>query len=144
MPAYLYQQSLEPLREIEQYQDKHLRPGSFGATANFTGTMRDFNAGSDVQQMTLEHYPEMTQKFLDQLCDETLCKWNLVDCLVIHRFGDIQPGEPIVLTAAWSAHREEAFAACRYLIEELKARAPFWKKEMTNKNERWVHDAPSQ
>lgn len=143
MPAFLYQQALDPLREIEQYQNKHLRLGSYGASANFIGTMRDFNAGSDVQQMTLEHYPEMTQKFLNNLCDEALKKWELVDCLVIHRFGDIQPGDPIVLTVAWSAHREEAFAACRYLIEELKARAPLWKKETTDKKERWVHDAPS-
>ena len=106
--------------------------------------MRDFNAGDDVQLMTLEHYPEMTQKFLDRLCDEALSQWELVDCLVIHRFGDIKPGDPIVLTVAWSAHRVEAFDACRYLIEELKARAPFWKKETTDKNERWVHDAPSE
>ena len=143
MPAFLYEQTLKPLLEIEQYQDKHLRPGSYGATTNFIGTMRDFNAGDDVQLMTLEHYPEMTQKFLDRLCEEAMDKWDLVDCLVIHRFGDIKPGDPIVLTAVWSAHRVEAFDACRYLIEELKARAPFWKKETTDKKERWVHDAPS-
>jgi len=143
MPAFLYQQALEPLREIEQYQNQHLRPGSYGAMTNFTGTMRDFNAGDDVQLMTLEHYPEMTQKFLDRLCAEASKKWDLVDCLVIHRFGDIKPNDPIVLIAVWSAHREDAFAACRYLIEELKARAPFWKKETTGENERWVHDAPS-
>ena len=143
MPAFLYEQALKPLFEIEQYQDKHLRPGSYGASTNFIGTMRDFNAGDDVQLMTLEHYPDMTQKFLDRLCDEAMSKWDLVDCLVIHRFGDIKPGDPIVLTAAWSAHRVEAFDACRYLIEELKARAPFWKKETTDKKERWVHDAPS-
>ena len=143
MPAFLYEQALKPLFEIEQYQDKHLRPGSYGASTNFIGTMRDFNAGDDVQLMTLEHYPDMTQKFLDRLCDEAMSKWDLVDCLVIHRFGDIKPGDPIVLTVAWSAHRVEAFEACRYLIEELKARAPFWKKETTDKKERWVHDAPS-
>ena len=143
MPAFLYQQALNPLQEIEQYQNQHLHPGSYGATTNFIGTMRDFNAGDDVQLMTLEHYPEMTQKFLDRLCDEALSKWDLVDCLVIHRFGDIKPGDPIVLTVAWSAHRVEAFEACRYLIEELKARAPFWKKETTGRKERWVHDAPS-
>ncbi|MCW8923002.1 MAG: molybdenum cofactor biosynthesis protein MoaE [Gammaproteobacteria bacterium] len=143
MPAFLYEKALEPLREIEQHQNQHLRPGSYGANTNFIGTMRDFNAGDDVQLMTLEHYPEMTQKFLDRLCDEAMEKWNLVDCLVIHRFGDINPNDPIVLIAVWSAHREDAFAACRYLIEELKARAPFWKKETTGNKERWVHDAPS-
>ena len=140
MPAFLVEQTLDPLQELDQYQQKRLIPGSYGATASFTGTMRDFNAGEDIQQMTLEHYPEMTQKFLDQLCKETLSKWSLVDCLIIHRFGTIKPGEPIVLTAAWSAHREEAFSACRYLMEELKARAPFWKKETTKEGQRWVHD----
>lgn len=140
MPAFLYSQPLAPLHELEHYQNTHLRPGSYGASANFIGTMRDFNAGDDVQLMTLEHYPAMTQQFLDQLCEEASSKWPLVDCLVIHRFGDIKPGDPIVLTAAWSAHREDAFAACRYLIEELKARAPFWKKETTGNKERWVHD----
>lgn len=143
MPALLFEKDLQPLTEMEQYQNQYLRPGSYGATSSFIGTMRDFNAGDNVAQMTLEHYPEMTQKFLDGLCDEALNKWSLVDCLIIHRFGEIKPGDPIVLTAAWSAHREEAFAACRYLMEELKARAPFWKKETTDNGERWVHDAPS-
>ncbi|MDT8452299.1 MAG: molybdenum cofactor biosynthesis protein MoaE [Gammaproteobacteria bacterium] len=140
MPAFLYSQPLAPLHELERYQNAHLRPGSYGASANFIGTMRDFNAGDDVQLMTLEHYPAMTQQFLDRLCEEASSKWPLVDCLIIHRFGEIKPGDPIVLTAAWSAHREDAFAACRYLIEELKARAPFWKKETTGEKERWVHD----
>lgn len=140
MPAFLYSQPLAPLHELERYQNAHLRPGSYGASANFIGTMRDFNAGDDVQLMTLEHYPAMTQQFLDRLCEEALGKWPLVDCLIIHRYGEIKPGDPIVLTAAWSAHREDAFAACRYLIEELKARAPFWKKETTAEKERWVHD----
>jgi len=143
VPAFLYEEALDPLREIGQYQEQHLRPGSYGANTNFIGTMRDFNAGDDVQLMTLEHYPEMTQKFLDGLCVEAAKKWDLVDCLIIHRFGDIKPNDPIVLIVAWSAHREAAFAACRYLIEELKARAPFWKKETTGNKERWVHDAPS-
>lgn len=140
MPAFLYSQPLAPLLELERYQNAHLRPGSYGASTNFIGTMRDFNAGDDVQLMTLEHYPAMTQQFLDRLCEEASSKWPLVDCLIIHRFGEIKPGDPIVLTAAWSAHREDAFAACRYLIEELKARAPFWKKETTGEKERWVHD----
>ena len=141
MPAFLYEKELDPLQEIKLFQDSHLAPGSYGATASFTGTMRDFNNGDDIQLMTLEHYPAMTQKFLDQLCSEAISKWSLLDCLIIHRFGTIKPGEPIVLTVAWSAHREEAFSACRYLMEELKARAPFWKKETTGKGQRWVHEA---
>ena len=144
VPAFLRDTPFDPLRELAQYQDEHLRPGSYGATASFIGTMRDFNAGSDVELMTLEHYPEMTQKFLDQLCADAHSRWSLVDCLVIHRFGEMKPGDPIVLTAAWSAHREEAFSACRYLMEELKARAPFWKKETTGSGERWVHDVSGE
>ena len=118
--------------------------GKHGACASFVGTMRDVNAGDKVHSMSLEHYPEMTQQFLDTICTEAARRWNLVDCLIVHRYGDIKPGEPIVLTAAWSAHRAEAFEACRFLIEELKARAPFWKKEATEKGERWVHDAPGE
>lgn len=144
MPALLYQHTLNPLQELETYQNTHLTPGSYGATASFTGTMRDFNVGSTVEQMTLEHYPEMTQKFLSQLCDEAKSKWSLVDCLIIHRYGAMKPGDPIVVTAAWAVHREEAFSACRYLMEELKAHAPFWKKETTAEGARWVHDAPSK
>lgn len=117
-----------------------LDPGSYGACASFVGTMRDFNAGDRVGSMMLEHYPEMTQQFLDRICTEAVSRWKLVECLIIHRYGEIKPGEPIVLTAAWSAHRAEAFDACRFLIEELKARAPFWKKESTESGERWVHD----
>lgn len=144
MPALLREQAFDPLQELNDYQNQHLRPGSYGASTNFIGTMRDFNADSEVTQMTLEHYPAMTQKFLDQLCQHALSEWSLVDCLIIHRFGEIKPGDPIVLTAIWSAHREEAFAACRYLIEELKAHAPFWKKETINDGDRWVHETPTE
>lgn len=144
MPALLREQAFNPLQELNDYQNEHLHPGSYGASTNFIGTMRDFNADAEVQQMTLEHYPAMTQKFLDQLCQHALSEWSLVDCLIIHRFGEIKPGDPIVLTAAWSAHRKEAFAACRYLIEELKAHAPFWKKETINDGDRWVHEAPTE
>lgn len=141
MPARLTGQSANLLQLMEQYQRDHLQPGSYGACASFIGSMRDFNAGDNVQSMTLEHYPEMTQRFLDQLCEQALAKWDLVDCLVVHRYGELTPGEPIVLTAAWSAHREDAFEACRFLIEQLKSKAPFWKKENTDKGERWVHEA---
>lgn len=142
MPAYLLEKAFEPLKELANYQNQHLRAGSFGACTQFTGTMRDFNASNHVKQMVLEHYPEMTQKYLDKLCLQALGQWEIEDCLIIHRFGLIKPGDPIVLTAAWSAHREQAFAACRFLIEELKNNAPFWKKETINDGERWVHDTP--
>jgi molybdopterin synthase catalytic subunit len=86
----------------------------------------------------------MTQKYLDSICAEAAERWQLLECLMIHRYGEISPGEPIVLTAAWAAHRAEAFDACRYLIEELKSRAPFWKKEVTDTGERWVHNTPGE
>lgn len=142
MPAQLVEHVFNPWQALESYQQQ-LNSGSYGATASFVGTMRDFNVGDEVSEMRLEHYPEMTQKYLDSLCADTIKQHSLVDCLVIHRVGLIRPGEPIVLTVAWSAHRQQAFDACRHLMEELKANAPFWKKEHTNKGERWVHDAPS-
>jgi molybdopterin synthase catalytic subunit len=140
MPAILLNETFNPWDELQRYQVEHLTPGQIGATASFVGSMRDFNINESVSLMTLEHYPAMTQHFLDNLCDESRQKFRLDDCLIIHRFGDIRPGEPIVLTVAWSAHRAQAFDACRYLMEELKARAPFWKKEQTDQGERWVHN----
>lgn len=143
MPAILLEQALNPLQELNDYQVEHLQPGSYGASTNFIGTMRDFNVGAKVKQMTLEHYPEMTQMFLDKLCQDAISRWSLVDCLIIHRFGEIKPGDPIVLISTWSSHRAEAFEACRHLIEELKAQAPFWKKETIDEGGRWVHEAPT-
>ena len=140
MPAILLDKSFNPWDEIQRYQTGHLQAGHYGATASFVGTMRDFNINESVSHMTLEHYPAMTQHFLDDLCVQCDKKFNLDDSLIIHRFGEIHPNEPIVLTVAWSAHRAQAFDACRYLMEELKARAPFWKKEVTDGGEHWVHN----
>ena len=140
MPAILLDKKFNPWEEIQQYQAQQLQSGHYGATATFVGTMRDFNIGESVSHMTLEHYPAMTLQFLNQLCEQCNEQYELDDSLIIHRFGEIYPGEPIVLTAAWSAHRAQAFDACRYLMEELKARAPFWKKEVTEAGERWVHN----
>ena len=140
MPAILLDRVFNPWDEIQNFQSHHLQSGHFGATASFVGSMRDFNIEESVSHMTLEHYPAMTQHYLDTLCERCKQTFKLDDCLIIHRFGDIQPGDPIVLTAAWSAHRAEAFDACRFLMEELKARAPFWKKEVTEKGDRWVHN----
>ena len=143
MTALLRGGAFDPWQELARIE-AGLAKGGHGACASFVGTMRDFNVGDNVHSMSLEHYPEMTQQFLDTICTEATERWNLIHCLIVHRYGEIKPGEPIVLTAAWSAHRAEAFDACRYLIEELKARAPFWKKETTDTGERWVHDAPGE
>jgi molybdopterin synthase catalytic subunit len=88
--------------------------------------------------MTLEHYPGMTEKHLDTISSEAARRWDIVDSLIIHRYGALQPNDPIVLVAVWAAHRAPAFDACRYLIEELKDRAPFWKQEMLDDCTRWV------
>jgi len=140
MPAILLDKLFNPWDEIQRFQSGHLQSGHYGATASFVGTMRDFNIDESISHMRLEHYPAMTQHFLDKLCEKSKEQYSLDDCLIIHRFGDILPGEPIVLTAAWSAHRAQAFDACRFLMEELKAQAPFWKKEVTEDGERWVHN----
>jgi len=138
MPSEIRSKAFDPWKETQDYQCNHLSAGKYGATASFVGTMRDFNQGDDVTSMTLEHYPGMTESYLDKICDEAKQRWNLLDCLIVHRVGDIHPNDPIVLTVVWSAHRKEAFDACRYLMEELKSRAPFWKKEGLTEGHRWV------
>ena len=116
-----------------------LPAGAFGATATFVGTMRDVNEGDGVTAMTLEHYPGMTERELEAVVADARERWDVIDALIVHRVGDILPGEPIVLTAVWSAHRGAAFDACRFLMEALKSRAPFWKKEtLADGSTRWV------
>lgn len=129
----------DPWAELVRYQSASLgRAGAFGATAAFVGTLRDFSGPDAVESMTLEHYPGMTERYLERLGREALARWEVLDCLVIHRVGRLGPGDPIVLAAVWSAHRGAAFEACRHLVEELKHRAPFWKKERVPGGERWV------
>ena len=109
-----------------------------GALASFSGLARDTNSGSEVAAMTLEHYPAMTEKALAAIVDEALQRWTLLDVTLIHRVGRLLPGDPIVLVIVASSHRAEAFAACEFLMDALKTRAPFWKKEETSVGERWV------
>jgi molybdopterin synthase catalytic subunit len=128
----------ETLQHYEEHVVRSHSSGKFGASAVFVGTMRDFNQGDTVQGMSLEHYPGMTEKELGRIVAEARERWALLDELVIHRVGPLQPDEPIVLVAVWSAHRREAFEACRHIMEALKSRAPFWKKEKLAKGDRWV------
>jgi molybdopterin synthase catalytic subunit len=109
-----------------------------GAIASFVGLARDMNEGSGVRAMTLEHYPGMTEKALATLVEEANARWALLDVTVIHRVGRLLPGDPIVMVAVASSHRGEAFAACEFIMDYLKTRAPFWKKEETPDGERWV------
>jgi len=117
-----------------------LRAGNaaIGAIASFIGTVRDLNDGAGVSGMTLEHYPGMTEAALEEICAEAGQRWNIIDSLVIHRFGALRPLDQIVLVAVTSAHREQAFAACAFIMDFLKTRAPFWKKETTAAGGRWV------
>ena len=109
-----------------------------GAVATFIGTVRDVNEASPVSLMTLEHYPGMTEKALTAIVDEARERFSIVDALVIHRVGELRPTDQIVLVAVTSAHRGDAFDACRFIMDILKTRAPFWKKEDTPTGSRWV------
>ncbi|MGZ5060527.1 MAG: molybdopterin synthase catalytic subunit MoaE [Usitatibacter sp.] len=109
-----------------------------GAVASFVGLVRDANDGSAVSAMTLEHYPGMTEKALQDICAQAHARWQLIDSLVIHRVGALKPGDRIVLVGVSSAHRGDAFAACEFIMDYLKTRAPFWKREETPQGSRWV------
>jgi molybdopterin synthase catalytic subunit len=113
------------------------QPG-VGAVAAFVGVVRDLNEGDGVARMTLEHYPGMTERALGQIEQRARSRWDLAEVLVIHRVGELQPTDQIVLVVVTSRHRGEAFAACEFVMDYLKTEAPFWKKERTPEGERWV------
>lgn len=140
MKVTITEEAFDPYQEVSRYQNENSAyTGKYGATAVFVGTMRDLNDGDEVREMFLEHYPGMTEKYLETICHQAIEQYQLFDVLVIHRVGAIQPDQSIVLVAVWSGHRKEAFEACREIMEELKSKAPFWKKESLNGGqERWV------
>jgi molybdopterin synthase catalytic subunit len=140
MTIKITNKAFDPFQEIQTYQaDKIDHIGAIGATSIFIGTMRDFNEGVTVKGMTLEYYPGMTEKQLEKIVTKAQQQWQLLDTLIIHRVGDILPTDAIVLVAVWSSHRGDAFDASRYIMEALKSKAPFWKKEwLSTENERWV------
>ena len=109
-----------------------------GAIASFIGVVRDLNDGDSVADMTLEHYPGMTEKSVEAIITQARGRWEVLDALVIHRIGTLKPLEQIVLVVVTSAHRGDAFAACEFIMDFLKTRAPFWKKEQTGQGARWV------
>lgn len=116
----------------------HAANPKVGAVAAFLGLVRDVNEGDGVATLTLEHYPGMTEKALAKIVEEAKSRWDMLDCTVIHRVGEMKPTEPIVLVAVASSHRQDAFAACEFIMDFLKTQAPFWKKEVTPDGERWV------
>ena len=135
MPVRVQQQDFDLGAEVAA-----LRAGNpkVGAVAAFVGLVRDLNEGDDVATLTLEHYPGMTEASLEDICAQARARWDLLDTLVVHRVGELRPQDQIVLVAVTSAHRGEAFAACEFLMDYLKTRAPFWKKERTPQGDRWV------
>ena len=121
---------ISQLRKAEQ---------NIGAVVSFVGQVRDMNEGDSISQMTLEHYPGMTEKALEAIAAQAKQRWDIVDVLIIHRIGQLKPQDQIVLVAVSSAHRGEAFKACEFVMDFLKTEAPFWKKEvMTSGESRWV------
>ncbi len=109
-----------------------------GALVSFSGLVRDTADGQQISGMELEHYPGMTEKALGKIADEATTRWSLQACLIIHRFGALAPGEQIMMVATAAPHRADAFAAAEFLMDFLKSRAPFWKKEATRDGGQWV------
>ena len=114
-----------------------------GAVATFIGLVRDVNEGSDVAEMTLEHYPGMTERAIERICRDAAERWEILDARVVHRVGTLLPADPIVIVVVASGHRKDAFEACEFIMDFLKTRAPFWKKERTGGGERWVETRAS-
>jgi molybdopterin synthase catalytic subunit len=135
MPVCIQEQDFDLTTEIARLRSGD---GGVGAVAIFIGTVRDLNDGTKVQQMTLEHYPGMTEAALQAIIDQAKERWDFKEALIIHRIGPLLPHDQIVLVAVTSAHRGEAFAACEFIMDYLKTQAPFWKKEDTPNGARWV------
>lgn len=114
-----------------------------GAVVSFTGLVRDFNERPEVEALTLEHYPGMTESALGDIVEEAKARWPLQGVRLIHRVGRLIPGDPIVLVVVASAHRRAAFEACDFIMDYLKTRAPFWKKEHTAAGQYWVSERAS-
>ena len=126
----------DPGLELELLRERCA--GKAGAVVSFTGLVRDLNQDAEIRKMTLEHYPGMTEQALAAIEQDAGSRWQLVDSLIIHRIGPLVPNDRIVFVAAASPHRAEAFRACEFMIDALKVRAPFWKKETLPDAERWV------
>ena len=121
--------------EIEMLR---LAVAGVGAVVSFVGQVRDVNDGASISTLTLEYYPGMTEKSLESIAEQAKRRWNILDTVIIHRYGELLPADQIVLVAVSGAHRKEAFAACEFIMDYLKTEAPFWKKEKTALGEHWV------
>lgn len=135
MSVRVQREDFDTAAELERLSDGNPR---IGAVVTFTGLVRDFAEGETVRRMTLEHYPGMTEKQLGAIVRQAEQRWPLDGCLVIHRYGPLEPGDRIVLVVTASTHREAAFEACAFLVDWLKTKAPFWKLEEQDGGRRWV------
>jgi len=135
MPVRVQIEDFDVATELKAFRGNK---ADIGAVVNFIGLVRDINDGDDIQTLTLEHYPGMTENALEKITAEAQSRWQIDDSLIIHRVGTLQPQDQIVLVAVTSAHRGEAFKACEFMMDFLKTQAPFWKKEATSQGERWV------
>ena len=122
----------------EEYKALVENDTSAGAVVTFVGRVRDLNLAHDVQSLHLEHYPGMTEKSLQSIIDEAAMRWSILRCKIIHRIGDLHVSDNIVFVGVTSAHREDAFQAAAFLMDYLKTRAPFWKKELTAEGSVWL------
>ncbi len=129
------QKAFDTAAEIKKLTKQH---GGIGALVTFTGLVRGSNQAGNITTLSLEHYPAMTEKEIDRIAREAETRWPLQACLIIHRYGDLKPGEPIVFVATASGHRKDAFEAAEFLMDWLKTRAPFWKRENAGKDGAWV------
>ncbi len=126
-----------PFEPADVLRDFARGRGDVGAVVSFTGLVRDADAGPLVT-MQIEHYPGMTERAIGRMVETAIRRWSLADCLVIHRHGEMRKGEVIMMVATAARHRADAFAAAEFLMDYLKSRAPFWKKELTEDGAEWV------
>ena len=132
-------EEFDPWQKLVEYKRAQLKDKTnIGACSVFLGTMRDINSGDEIKSMELQHYPDMTELYLEKIVENATKKFKIIDSIVLHRVGLVSPSDPIVLVATWSEHRQDAFDATREIMESLKSEAPFWKKESTDKGFRWV------
>jgi len=136
MAGRVQQADFDAGRELQAFRAAGTRAG---AIVSFIGLVRDQLGDDDaIQALTLEHYPGMTERVLANIEHQARQRWGLDDVLIVHRVGRLQPGDQIVLVMVSAAHRGEAFAACEFLMDYLKTKAPFWKKEDTDRGSRWI------
>ena len=134
MKVILQKEAFDPGQIINEFQRQL---NNVGAVVNFTGIVRN-NKESNLKKLHIEHYPEMTRHSLEEVQLSSKKRWNLQDSLIIHRYGDLKINEPIMMVMTAAKHRHEAFNAAEFLMDYLKSRAPFWKKEITNDGSEWV------